>query len=74
MEGDLDSIDYFGETPETASDMKITNTQDLPGWDATFDDVNLHLHGMQVVPHLFYPQVSVRTKLRRAIVFVYTKK
>lgn len=52
----LDSIEWFGPTPQDVEDMVITNEQDLPGWDATFDDVNIHLHGMQVVPHLFFPQ------------------
>jgi hypothetical protein len=36
--------------------MFITNEVDLPGWDATYDDVNIHFHGMQIVPHLFYPE------------------
>lgn len=36
--------------------MHVTNKQDMPGWDVSFDDVNIHFHGMQIVPHLFYPQ------------------
>ena len=52
----LDEIEWFGEAPSSPEEMTITNLQDLPGQDATFDDVNLHLHGMQIVPHLFYPQ------------------
>jgi hypothetical protein len=55
---DLDKITLHGKAPESLPDegMPITleDEQNLPGWDATFDDVNLHLHGMQVVPHLFY--------------------
>jgi FtsP/CotA-like multicopper oxidase with cupredoxin domain len=35
--------------------MKTPSIQDLTGWDATFDDTNIHFHGMQVSPHLFYP-------------------
>lgn len=52
----LDAIPWVGETPKRPEDLKITNEQDLPGWTASFDDINLHLHGLQVVPHLFYPQ------------------
>ena len=52
----LDDIDWFGPLPASPADMYITNEQDLPGWDVTYDDVNLHFHGMQVVPHMFYPQ------------------
>eukprot|EP00584_Thalassiosira_punctigera_P012779 CAMPEP_0172548702 /NCGR_PEP_ID=MMETSP1067-20121228/17933_1 /TAXON_ID=265564 ORGANISM="Thalassiosira punctigera, Strain Tpunct2005C2" /NCGR_SAMPLE_ID=MMETSP1067 /ASSEMBLY_ACC=CAM_ASM_000444 /LENGTH=814 /DNA_ID=CAMNT_0013335957 /DNA_START=115 /DNA_END=2559 /DNA_ORIENTATION=+ len=52
----LDAIEWFGALPETPEDMYITNEQDLPGWDVSFDDVNIHFHGLQVVPHLFYPQ------------------
>jgi hypothetical protein len=56
---DLDKISFHGKAPElmpSENDRPITleDEQNLPGWDATFDDVNLHLHGMQVVPHLFY--------------------
>jgi hypothetical protein len=32
------------------------NAENMPGYDTTFDVVNLHLHGLQVVPLLFYPQ------------------
>jgi len=35
----------------------VTNAEDLPGFnEGGFDDVNLHFHGLQIVPHLFYPQ------------------
>ena len=27
----------------------------FPGWETPFDHTNLHVHGLQVVPHLFYP-------------------
>jgi FtsP/CotA-like multicopper oxidase with cupredoxin domain len=53
---DLDNITWYGSAAKTPEEMEIIDAQDLPGYDATFDDVNLHLHGMQVVPHLFYPQ------------------
>lgn len=52
----LDPIGWFGPTPETPGDMIVTNDQDIPGADTSFDNVNLHFHGMQIVPHLFYPQ------------------
>eukprot|EP00804_Cyclotella_cryptica_P008292 CCRYP_016487-RD/>CCRYP_016487-RD protein AED:0.01 eAED:0.01 QI:664/1/1/1/0.75/0.6/5/477/495 len=52
----LDPIGWFGPTPETPGDMIVTNDQDIPGADTSFDNVNLHFHGMQIVRHLFYPQ------------------
>ncbi|KAL7554987.1 hypothetical protein ACHAWF_018604 [Thalassiosira exigua] len=52
----LDSIDWFGPLPKAPEDMAVTNAQDMPGWDVSFDGVNIHFHGMQIVPHLFYPQ------------------
>ena len=53
----LDSITYFGEAPPTPEETIVgSERQNLPGNDATYDDVNLHFHGMQIVPHLFYPQ------------------
>lgn len=55
---DLDKITFYGKAPqyptEDITTITLEQQQNLPGWDATFDDVNLHLHGMQVVPHLFY--------------------
>jgi hypothetical protein len=50
------TVDWFGPDIPSPDDMFITNEVDLPGWDATYDDVNLHFHGMQIVPHLFYPE------------------
>ena len=47
---------WFSKPPATAAEMEVTNLQDLPGRDVSFDAVNLHFHGLQVVPHLFYPQ------------------
>lgn len=47
---------FLGEAPKLLQMMNFANVQDLPGWDASFDAVNLHFHGMQIVPHLFYPQ------------------
>ena len=52
----LDAIPWFGPTPDGPENMYVTNKQDMPGWDVSFDDVNIHFHGMQIVPHLFYPQ------------------
>ena len=39
-------IGWLGPLPPSPNDFKILNYEDLPGWDASFDDVNLHLHGM----------------------------
>jgi FtsP/CotA-like multicopper oxidase with cupredoxin domain len=36
--------------------LKNASTENMPGYDTTFYVVNIHLHGLQVVPHLFYPQ------------------
>lgn len=30
--------------------------ENVPGFETSFDVVNIHMHGMQVVPHLFHPQ------------------
>lgn len=46
----------FGVRPPRAVDMAVPNSQSMPGWDSTFDDINLHLHGLRVTPHLFFPQ------------------
>lgn len=54
--GPKNPLTMYGPIPDTPEDMHITNKEDLPGWDVTYDDTNLHFHGMQVVPHLFYPQ------------------
>lgn len=51
----LDAIQWYGMAPKTPEEMQVVNDQDIPGRDVTFDDVNLHFHGMQVVPHMFYP-------------------
>lgn len=34
---------------------KASMGQDIPGKEASFDVVNLHFHGMDVMPHLFHP-------------------
>eukprot|EP00122_Pirum_gemmata_P021818 Pgem_evm1s20309 len=47
---------WFGKPAKSAKDMDVLNTEDFPGYDETFDDTNLHFHGMKVAPHLFYPQ------------------
>lgn len=36
---------FDGPLPASPADFKITNTENLPGWDTTFDVVNFHLHG-----------------------------
>jgi FtsP/CotA-like multicopper oxidase with cupredoxin domain len=36
--------------------LNSISEDNMPGYDETFDVVNLHLHGLQVIPHLFYPQ------------------
>ena len=57
---DLDKITWHGKALQLPEDIKSIafDQQNLPGWNATFDDVNLHLHGMQVVPHLFFVSPS----------------
>lgn len=51
-----ESYQWTGERPSKPEDQIVLNVQDMPGWDVSFDDINLHIHGMQVAPHLFYPQ------------------
>lgn len=31
------TLDWFGPLPASPAEMYITNEQDLPGWDASFD-------------------------------------
>eukprot|EP01134_Creolimax_fragrantissima_P003247 CFRG3247T1 len=38
------------------SDYIIQDIENMPGYDSSFDNTNLHFHGLNVVPHLFYPQ------------------
>jgi FtsP/CotA-like multicopper oxidase with cupredoxin domain len=45
-----------GLRAKKASDLKVLNQEDLPGVRVSFDDTNLHLHGLHVTPHMFYPQ------------------
>ena len=52
---DLDAIQFYGTAPKTPQEMRVDNEQNIPGQDATYDDANLHFHGLQIVPHLFYP-------------------
>ena len=51
---------YLGEPVDSPEEMTAENRlyEDVPGWETEdlFDITNLHFHGMQVVPHLFYPQ------------------
>jgi len=47
---------YGQDFPDFQDGQNVTNVQNTPGVDVTFDETNIHLHGMQVVPHLFYPQ------------------
>jgi hypothetical protein len=41
------SSGWFGTLPASPSDLTVTNVQDIPGRDVSFDDVNLHFHGLQ---------------------------
>lgn len=54
---DLDDLDWnFTDIAEKAEDMFVESKENLPGFDdITFDDVNMHFHGLVVTPHLFYP-------------------
>lgn len=45
----------FGEMPDTIEDMTF-DTENMPGWSSTYDDTNVHFHGLEMVPHLFHPQ------------------
>jgi len=58
---------HTGKWPKSKDgDVRLdSNVQNLPGWQTGedahgnhygFDVVNLHLHGMNVQPHLFHPQ------------------
>jgi FtsP/CotA-like multicopper oxidase with cupredoxin domain len=47
---------WLNEPANKPGDMNLTSMQNFPGWDTSFDNTNLHFHGMQVVPHLFFPQ------------------
>jgi len=49
----------FGKIPTSRNATQpLANTrQNLPGFDTNgFDSTNIHLHGLEVEPHLFYPQ------------------
>jgi hypothetical protein len=52
---------WFNRRPDTPEELDVINVQDLPGQDVSYDDVNLHFHGAQVKPHLFFPQARGRT-------------
>jgi FtsP/CotA-like multicopper oxidase with cupredoxin domain len=51
-----ESLHWEGQRPKVPEDIQVSHPENVPGWDVTFDDTNIHIHGMQVVPHLFYPQ------------------
>ena len=64
-----------GPRAANAGELNILNEEDMPGVHVSFDDTNLHLHGLHVVPHMFYPQgtnnqdadwitITVRTYVR----------
>lgn len=46
-------LDFFGETPTNLDEVEVPNPENIP-YD--YDGVNIHLHGVIVNPHLFYPQ------------------
>jgi FtsP/CotA-like multicopper oxidase with cupredoxin domain len=54
---DLDDLDWnLTDIAQKVEDMVIDSRENLPGWDnITYDDVNLHFHGLVITPHLFHP-------------------
>lgn len=44
---------FYGDTPQTIEDVEVPNPENIP-YD--YNGVNIHLHGIIVNPHLFYPQ------------------
>lgn len=53
---DLDDIGWNDtDVVKDPKDMTIESLENIPGLDCTYDDVNLHFHGLVVTPHLFYP-------------------
>ncbi|CAB9497805.1 Multicopper oxidase [Seminavis robusta] len=46
-------LTFIGPTPETVEDITVPNPENIP---SNYDQVNLHLHGAVVEPHLFMPQ------------------
>lgn len=45
---------FNGKLPEKAEQMQ-RSMHNMPGSQHTFDVLNLHLHGMKIIPHLFEP-------------------
>jgi hypothetical protein len=43
--------------PRAASfeDLNIVSEENMPGLDVSFDTTNIHLHGLHIIPHMFYP-------------------
>lgn len=53
---DLDDIGFnSSDTAKSPEDMIVESRENIPGLDCTFDDVNLHFHGLVITPHLFHP-------------------
>jgi len=46
-----------GQPNMQAAGMDMPNPVNVPGWDTnhSFNQFNIHLHGMEVAPHLFHP-------------------
>ncbi|GKY96574.1 hypothetical protein MPSEU_000617000 [Mayamaea pseudoterrestris] len=44
-----------GLRASSPADLNVLNEEDMPGVHVSFDDTNLHVHGLHVVPHMFYP-------------------
>ena len=38
-------LGWLGPLPQTPNDFTIQSTENLPGWDASYDVINFHLHG-----------------------------
>jgi len=45
-------FEFYGETPINLDEVDVPNPENIP-YD--YDGVNIHLHGVIVNPHLFYP-------------------
>eukprot|EP00808_Paulinella_micropora_P030016 g2569.t1 len=52
-----DLTNWYGSVPSSPSGMAYLPDA-IPGMESyvSFDDTNLHFHGLNVMPHLFYPQ------------------
>jgi L-ascorbate oxidase len=52
-------FEFTGPTPTSADQVKIPNPDNIPHM---YNHLNLHLHGMMVQPHLFFPQGTMESK------------